>query len=84
MIWMLPEEGFFDSHPSNNSAGYEGIWSVYPYFESGNIILSDREGFFVVREPLLSVNEVSQSSFILFIVFKSNCFLCFHYHFLYG
>ena len=62
----ITEQGFFDSHPSNNNAGYEGIWSLYPYFESGNIILSDREGFFVVRDPLLDTNNVVLSSFKLF------------------
>ena len=62
----ITEQGFFDSHPSNNNAGYEGIWSLYPYFESGNIILSDREGFFVVRDPLLATNDLSQSSLKLF------------------
>jgi len=46
----MNEIGFFDTHPSNNNSGYQGIWSLYPYFESGNIILSDREGFFVIKK----------------------------------
>jgi choice-of-anchor B domain-containing protein len=41
--------GWFDSYPANDSAGYNGAWSVYPYFPSGNLIISDIEsGFFVV------------------------------------
>lgn len=46
----ISEEGFFDSFPSNNGTGFDGAWNVYPYFESGNIIISDLdEGFFLVK-----------------------------------
>lgn len=45
------EIGFFDTFPANNSVGTEALWSVYPYFESGKIILNDTEsGFFVVKK----------------------------------
>ena len=45
------ETGFFDTFPANNSVGTEALWSVYPYFESGKIILNDTEsGFFVVKK----------------------------------
>ncbi len=45
------EIGFFDTTPwSEDSAGFDGTWSVYPYFESGTILLSSRrEGLFLVR-----------------------------------
>ena len=44
------ETGYFDTFPSSNSADFNGAWSIYPYFESGNIIISDIErGLFVVR-----------------------------------
>lgn len=47
----ISEVGYFDTYPSNDNASFSGIWSVYPYFESGNIILSDyNSGFFVVRK----------------------------------
>ncbi len=62
----LTEIGYFDTRPVNNNAGYEGIWSLYPYFESGNILLSDREGLFVVKETLLSVNDNFQSEFAVY------------------
>ena len=33
-----------------DEAGFDGTWSVYPYFESGTVLLSSRrEGLFVVR-----------------------------------
>lgn len=47
----ITETGFFDTYPKNNSVGTEALWSVYPYFESGKIILNDTEsGFFVVKK----------------------------------
>ena len=46
----ISEEGFFDTYPANNNANFSGAWSVYPYFESGNIVISDiNRGFFVVK-----------------------------------
>ncbi|MDH7446270.1 choice-of-anchor B family protein [Aquimarina sp. 2201CG14-23] len=47
----MSEIGFFDTLPSNNGAGFNGVWNVYPYFESGNIVISDIEsGFLLVKE----------------------------------
>ncbi|WP_420637398.1 choice-of-anchor B family protein [Candidatus Palauibacter sp.] len=45
------EAGSFDTTPwSEDSAGFDGTWSVYPYFASGTILLSSRrEGLFLVR-----------------------------------
>ncbi len=55
------EIGYFDTFPSSNSANFNGAWSIYPYFESGNIIVSDIErGLFVLRSsdtPLLSTKD---------------------------
>jgi choice-of-anchor B domain-containing protein len=40
----------FDTYPTNNGKAYDGNWGNYPYFASGNIILSSyAEGLFVVR-----------------------------------
>lgn len=56
----MSEIGFFDSYPSDNNAGYNGAWSVYPFFESGNIVISDRsEGFILVHPSTLAVDEFS-------------------------
>ena len=62
----MTEIGFFDSHPLNDFAGYEGIWSTYPYFESGNIVISDREGFLVVKSSTLAIEDNSISNFNIY------------------
>lgn len=47
----ITDIGFFDSFPENDATEFNGVWSVYPYFESGNIIISDvTNGFFVIRK----------------------------------
>jgi len=45
------EKAFFDTYPANNNTQFAGVWSVYPYFESGNIIISDiNSGFFIIQK----------------------------------
>ena len=47
----MTEIGYFDTYPSNDNASFNGVWNVYPYFESGNIIISDiSTGFYIVRK----------------------------------
>jgi len=47
----MTEIGYFDTFPSNDNASFNGVWNVYPYFESGNIIISDiNTGFYIVRK----------------------------------
>ena len=47
----MTETGFFDTYPSNDNASFNGVWNVYPYFSSGNIIISDiNTGFYIVRK----------------------------------
>jgi len=48
------EFGFFDAHPEDDSVGgvveFGGTWSVYPYFESGYLLLNSMErGLFVLK-----------------------------------
>ncbi|MEO1574348.1 MAG: choice-of-anchor B family protein, partial [Pseudomonadota bacterium] len=51
----LVEEGFFDIYPSSDSAQFNGAWSTYPYFDSGNVIVSGIEqGLFVLRPTSLT------------------------------
>ena len=46
----MNEVGFFDTYSDNNNASYNGVWNVYPYFDSGNIMINDRQnGFFLVK-----------------------------------
>lgn len=52
------EVAYFDTYPSSNQDGYNGLWSVYPYFPSGTVIGSDlQSGLFVwtVGDPTLSI-----------------------------
>ena len=45
------DTGFFDTFPENDNTAFNGVWSIYPYFPSGNIIINDvSQGFFVVRK----------------------------------
>jgi choice-of-anchor B domain-containing protein len=47
----MTETHFIDTFPDSDSPNFNGAWSVYPYFESGNIVISDIErGLFVVRK----------------------------------
>ena len=49
----LSQYGYFDIYPANNSANFNGAWSVYPYFASGVVIISGIEqGLFIVRPNL--------------------------------
>ena len=42
--------GYFDTHPENNGTNFRGAWNVYPFFESGNVVISDiNRGLFIVR-----------------------------------
>lgn len=47
----ISETGYFDTHPEHNNTSFDGAWSVYPYFASGNIVISDiNRGLFIVRK----------------------------------
>jgi len=47
----MTETHFIDTFPSSDSASFNGVWSVYPYFESGNIVIGDIErGMIIVRK----------------------------------
>ncbi|MDC8004577.1 choice-of-anchor B family protein [Aureisphaera galaxeae] len=66
----MPEIGFFDTWPADDNAsasvGDPGAWGAYPFFESGNIVISnysDAGGFFLVREQSLSVNDENVQAF---------------------
>ncbi len=47
----IQEVGYFDTFPLDNSTNFLGAWSVYPYFQSGKIVISDiNNGLFVVQK----------------------------------
>lgn len=61
---MMEEVSYFDTFPDSNAAGGGGAWSVYPYFPSKNIVISDiTRGFFLVRDPNLGTENFLQNDF---------------------
>ncbi|QHI37967.1 hypothetical protein IMCC3317_33500 [Kordia antarctica] len=48
---QIQEIGFFDTFPTDNETTFNGAWNAYPYFESGNIVVSDiNSGLFILRK----------------------------------
>lgn len=65
----LEEIGYFDTYPQSNVADFDGAWSVYPYFESGNIVISDiSRGFFLVRpsDGTMGVQDMNLGTFSIY------------------
>ena len=62
----MTEIGYFDTYPANNNAGYDATWSVYPFFASKNIVISGEEGFTVVRDATLGLNNNEVIEFLIF------------------
>jgi len=48
--WMQ-EVGFYDTYSANDSATFNGAWNNYPFFKSGNIVVSDINGGLFVVQP---------------------------------
>ena len=47
----MTEIGYFDTYPENDAPSFNGVWNVYPYFESGKILVSDIEkGMFILKK----------------------------------
>lgn len=47
---VLTEVAYFDTHPEDDETGFDGAFGVYPYFESGIVVVSDMaRGLFVLR-----------------------------------
>ena len=55
----MTEIDYFDTYPSSNSASFDGVWNVYPFFESGNLVVSGfgavgtsgDGGLFILKDP---------------------------------
>ncbi len=53
--------GFFDTWPASNAAGFDGAWSVYPFFESQSIVISSSNGLFVVKQETAVPGDTDES-----------------------
>jgi choice-of-anchor B domain-containing protein len=52
--------GHYDTYGANNSAGFNGAWGVYPFFPSGNIVVSDiSSGLFVIGFTQKEVGSIT-------------------------
>ncbi len=51
--------GEFDTHPFvNDNPGFSGTWSNYPFFKSGNVIMtSGNEGLFILDTNQVEINQ---------------------------
>ena len=59
----LAEVGYFDTYPANDNTVFRGIWNVYPYFPSGNVVVGGmNEGLFVLRPTGLAVANTPETS----------------------
>jgi choice-of-anchor B domain-containing protein len=61
----LSEVAFFDIYPANDSANFNGAWSVYPFFASGNVIVSGIEQGLYILRPNLSEADMPPEAFIV-------------------
>ncbi|MBT8261966.1 MAG: choice-of-anchor B family protein [Bacteroidia bacterium] len=62
----ISEYGYFDTFASNDNASFDGAWNVYPYFASGNIVISGDFGFTLVRDENLSAGDFTNSDFAIY------------------
>ena len=53
---ILTEVAYFDTYNLSNGTNFNGVWSVYPYFESGITLINDRQGgMFLVKLSPVSI-----------------------------
>ena len=57
----LAEVGFFDVYPADDSPNFNGAWSVYPFFASGNVVVSGIEQGLYVLKPNLGPTDAPPS-----------------------
>jgi choice-of-anchor B domain-containing protein len=63
-----PEVAFFDTYPGSDTANFNGLWNIWPYFPSGTVIGSDIErGLFVwtVAQPVATYAVANPPATIL-------------------
>lgn len=70
----MTETGYFDVYPSNNNSGYDGAWNVYPYFDSGNIMITSltytdpnyTPGLYLIKASNLGISDFDSSGVSIF------------------
>ena len=56
----LREVGYFDTYNANNNVNFNGAWSVFPYFDSGTILVNDRQnGLFVLSIVPITLGDAN-------------------------
>jgi choice-of-anchor B domain-containing protein len=49
------ETGFFDTFDGADAPQFDGAWSVFPFFPSGNVIVSDIQGGLFILDPTFAI-----------------------------
>lgn len=49
----LSEVGFLDTMPEQDAAKFDGVWSVFPYYDSGTVAISGIDGILYLTRPNL-------------------------------
>ena len=62
---QMTEIGYFDTYPANNNVNFNGTWSVYPFFASGNIVISGEGGFTLVKSENFGLEDQLISTFTM-------------------
>jgi hypothetical protein len=52
---------YFDTNPESDAPSFDGTWSNYPYFPSGNIAISGFTHLFMVSDPSYVPTEVAEA-----------------------
>lgn len=64
-IQQMTEIGYFDTFPANDNVNFNGTWNVYPFFASGNIVISGEGGFTLVKSENFGLEDQSISTFTM-------------------
>jgi choice-of-anchor B domain-containing protein len=60
--YTLSQVAYFDVFPPSTTAEFNGSWSVYPYYKSGNVVVSSIDyGLFVLRPNLAAIAKQVKS-----------------------
>lgn len=48
---IMTESRFIDTYIPNDNTAFNGAWNIYPFFQSGNIVVSDIDGGLYIIRP---------------------------------